>query len=164
MVQFESPDPLRRQASLLAFALTVTTVSLLSILVLERLAYAGAFRSSSVTARVVAAQLALSAPSLINLAAVWQLRRAVNEIARGELFGLTVVRAFKRVGLLLAVGAACSILLMPAFARALGYATQRLIDADLSTLILGALGLALMFVGGLVERAASTKRELEEFF
>ena len=155
---------LRRRAARMRLALLAAAAALLLILLLERLSYAGAFSGAEVAPAVIAAQLTLSAPSLINLLALWQLGDAAGRVARGDLFGALIVRAFRRVGTLLALSSAVSILLMPILASNMGYPIERLIDADVSTLILGALGIALTFIGSLVERAGQAHRELEEFF
>jgi hypothetical protein len=157
-------ESLRRRAARMRLALLMAAAFLLLILVLERMSYAGAFSGTGTTPAAVAAQLTLSAPSLINLLALWQLADAAGRVARGDMFGGLIVRAFRRVGTLLAISSAVSILLMPALARSMGHAVARLIDADVSTLILGALGIALIFIGSLVERAGQAHRELEEFF
>jgi hypothetical protein len=156
-------DRLRKRAVRLRKGLTAACWFLLALLVSERLAYAGAWRGAF-DAGEGARQAVLAIPSLIYLAALWQLRQVAAAAAGGDLFGRAVVRGLKRVGALLAAGAAVTILVMPLLTRMLGGTVERLIDADIATLILGALGLGLLFLGSLVERAGLAQRELEEFF
>ena len=156
-------DSVRKSAALLRRLLTTATLALLSILVAERLGYIGAYRGAFEAARLPA-QLVLSLPALLNLAALWSLRAAAAAAADGEPFGRMAVSACRRVGALLAASAVTALLIVPALARLLGDAPPRLIDADISTLVLGAIGLAMMFVGKLIARAGAAQRELEAFF
>lgn len=153
----------RRSATRLRRFLTFATCFLAIVLIAERLGYSGAY-GPGLDPRKLAAQLALSLPAIINLAALWFLRTAVAAAANGEPFGRVVVSAFRRVGALLAAGAFTAILVVPILARLIGEPVERLIDADISTLVLGTLGLGLLFVGTLIDRAGTTQRELEEFF
>jgi hypothetical protein len=134
------------------------------VLIAERLGYAGAYRPGQFNLREFAVQLALSLPAFMNLAALWFLRSAVASAAAGEPFGRLVVSAFRRVGALLAASALTALLIAPLLARLAGEQMPRLIDADISTLVLGTLGLGLLFVGTLIDRAGAAQRELEEFF
>ena len=156
-------DSVRKSAALLRRLLTAATFTLLFILVAERLGYAGAYRGAFDAARLPE-QLVLSLPALLNVAALWSLRGAVAAAAAGEPFGRMAASAFHRVGALLAASAVTALLVVPALARLLGPAPPRLIDADISTLVLGAIGLAMMFVGKLIARAGAAQRELEAFF
>lgn len=157
-------DPIRVSAARLRALLTAATLALVVILISERLGYAGAYAPGGLDAAQLPKQFLLSLPALMNLAALWCLRGAVAAAADGEPFGRVVVSAFRRVGALLAASAATALLIVPALARLLGPAPERLIEADISTLVLGAIGLAMMFVGKLIARAGAAQRELEAFF
>jgi hypothetical protein len=154
----------RNSAARLRRILTFSTVFLALVLVAERLGYAGAYSAAGMDAHNLLVQLTLSLPAILNLAALWSLRTAVAATARGEVFGSVVVTAFRRVGSLLAASSFAVMLVMPLLARLMGQTVQRLIDADISTLVLGTLGLGLLFVGSLIDRAGAAQRELEEFF
>lgn len=156
--------PMQISAARLRTSLTAATLILLAILVAERLGYAGAFRREGLDTGRLPAQLALSLPALLNLAALWCLRGAVGAAAEGEPFGRMVVIAFRRVGALLAASALTALLIVPQLARLFGSPLMRLIDADISTLVLGMIGLGMMFVGKLIARAGATERELKAFF
>lgn len=157
-------DSVRVSAVRLRMLLTGAAVGLLLILVAERLGYAGAYRRGGVDAAQLPAQLLLSLPALMNLAALWCLRTAAAAAAAGQPFGRVAVTAFRRVGALLAASAATALLVVPLLARAIGQTPTRLIDADISTLVLGVIGLGMIFVGQLIARAAHAERELEAFF
>jgi len=163
-----TPDPaiayFRDSAARLRRILTFATAFLALILLAERLGYAGTYSTAGMDAHTLLVQLTLSIPAILNLAALWSLRTAVAATARGEVFGMVVVAAFRRVGALLAASSFAVMLVMPLLARLMGQTVQRLIDADISTLVLGTLGLGLLFVGSLIDRAAAAQRELEEFF
>ena len=157
-------DPVRKSAARLRTLLTAATLVLLAILVAERLGYAGAYRPGGLDAAQLRTQLVLSLPALMNLGALWSLRGAAGSAAEGQPFGRLVVLAFRRVGALLAASAVTALLVIPAVARFAGHRAERMIDADISTLVLGTIGLGMLFVGKLVARAGAAERELEGFF
>ena len=158
-------DRFRRSARRLRSVLTGATLFLAIVLVGERLGYAGAYGRGGLQAGELAEQLLFSLPTLMSLAALWYLRGAAAGAAAGAPFGRVVVRAFRRVGAWLAAGAVTAILVVPLAARLLlGEPAPRQIDADISALVLGAIGFGMLFVGLLIERAAAAQRELEEFF
>lgn len=158
------PDPFRRSAMRLRMLVSAATLSLALVLIAERLGYAGAYRGQGVRDADIAVQLVLSLPSILNLAALWSLRVAVSGGVEGRPFASAVAAAFRRMGALLAASSAAAILLVPLLARELGARFPRLIDADISTLVLGTIGFAMLFVGLLIDRAAAAERELQEFF
>lgn len=149
----------RRMARLLTFIFWLVAAALL----LERLGYAGIYRGT-VQPFALLEQLLLSLPAILYLTAVWQLRNALAAVASGNLFGDAVVRAIRRVGALLVVAALVSTFLLPPMSRALGQVMHRLIDLDVATFTIGAVGLGLWSLAHVVRRAAAHERELKEFF
>lgn len=149
----------RRMARLLTFIFWLVAAALL----LERLGYAGVYRGS-VRPLALLGQFLLSLPAILYLAAVWQLRKALAAVAAGNPFGDAVVRAMRRVGVLLAAAALVSTLLLPSLSHALGKTMHRLIDLDVATFTIGAVGLGLWTLAHVVRRAAAQDRELKEFF
>lgn len=134
------------------------------LLLLERLAYAGAFAGGGLSPGAVGRQLVFATPAILYLAALWQLKQAVAPVARGALFAASANAALRRAGFLLVGGALVTIFLMPALHRLLGQAYPRLIDFDVATIILAAIGAALALVARLLERAGAVERELDEIF
>jgi hypothetical protein len=132
-------------------------------LVAERAGYAGAYRGTA-TAQSIGIQLLLAAPTLAYLGALWQFRALANRVARGEGFAVPAALALRRAGLLLGGGAFLSLLAVGPLHRAAGVPYARLIDLDVSTLIIGAIGLALFLVARLIDRARAVQSELDEIF
>ena len=164
----DSTDPLRLSAIRMRQFMTGLILFLAFVLVAERAGYAGAWGSAAAPdtalARSLLIQLVLAVPALLYLAALWQLRRAVAAVAAGEPFGAAVVRALRRLGLLLMLGALAGLLVLPSAHRLLGQPYPRLLDFDLASLIIAGIGLGLTFLAGLVERARAVQRELDEIF
>lgn len=157
------PTRIARDARRLSQGLTLLFIVVAVTVLAERLGYAGAYATAPRPA-AIAHQLLLALPTLIYLAALWQLRRGVAAVARGELFGRTVARTLRHVGWLLVAGAALTILAMPTLHRWLGESYPRLIDFDIATLVLGAIGVALAFFARLLEQAGLVQQELDEMF
>jgi hypothetical protein len=164
----DDTDRLRRSATRLRGLLTGLILFLALVLVAERAGYAGAWGAERPAGTGLAPslliQLALAVPALLYLAALWQLRRAVAAVAEGAPFSAAVVRALRRLGLLLAFGALAGLLAMPAVHKLLGLPYPRLLDHDLATLIIAGIGLGLAFLARLVERAGTVQHELDEIF
>jgi hypothetical protein len=62
------------------------------------------------------------------------------------------------------IGGAALTLAMPPLHRLLGQAYARLIDFDVATLVIGGIGLGLVFLARLIDRARLVEAELEEIF
>lgn len=161
MIDRYPSERLQARARTLRSVFTAGIVVISALLLLERLGYAGAYRAPGLQPREAANQLLLSVPAIIYILALWQLRQAAAEVARGDMFGRVVVTALRRVGALLALGAAATLFVSPLLARLAGEPMTRLINADVATLVIAAIGLGLTFFASLLERAAG---ELEEFF
>jgi hypothetical protein len=163
MAETEPSDlGLDRFARRLARFLTAIFWGVAALLLLERLGYTGLYRGTADPAQI-ALQLLLSLPAALNLASLWMLRRAVASMAGGDFFGPNAISALKAAGILLIAGSVAA-LLLPLLSRALGQADLRLINADVATLILAAIGVGQLFIGAVMERAAAAERELREFF
>ena len=162
----DSTDPLRLSAIRMRQFITGLILFLAIVLVAERAGYAGAWGGPADAdfAGSLLVQLVLAVPALLYLAALWQLRRAVAAVAAGEPFGAAVVRALRRLGLLLMLGALAGLLVLPSAHRLLGQPYPRLLDFDLANLIIAGIGLGLAFLAGLVARAGAVQRELDEIF
>lgn len=157
---------LARAAARLRVILSGLVLFLALALLAERLGYAGAYRGTQPYRDLLAAlprQCVFAAPAAAYLAALWQLRQVTAMVARGAAFGVAIVRALRRVGLWLIGGAALS-LAMPLLHRLLGEVYQRLIDFDVATLTIGGIGLGLVFLARLVDRAGAVQSELDEIF
>lgn len=163
-----NPDALRAFAARLRRFLSALVLFLAFVIVAERAAYAGLFGSGAATshdrAYAVGLQALLSAPSFLYLAALWQLREAAAAAAQGAPFGPLAVRSIGRVGFCLIAGAALALFALPALFSLLAEPRIRLIDHDVATLIIAAIGVGLSFLGRLLARAAEAEAELEQIF
>lgn len=167
MIEADPAAALPRAAARLRRMLSFLLGFAILLLLLERLAYAGAFlpdRGAAAFVPALGRQLVFAAPAILYLLALWHLRQALAWAARGAPFGPLVPVALERVGWLLVAGAAVAIFLMPAAHRLLGVGFARLIDHDLASIILAAIGAGLTFLARLIRRAAEIEGELDEMF
>jgi hypothetical protein len=162
------PDPTHDSAALTASAtrlrgiLTALVAFLVAALVAERLGYAGLYRGIATPAGL-ARQMLFASPAAAYLIALWQLRHVAAAVAEGAAFGSAAVRGLRRVGLSLIAGAILA-LAMPALHRLLGQDYVRLIDFDVATLVIAGIGLGLVFLARLLDRAGAVQAELDEIF
>jgi hypothetical protein len=107
--------------------------------------------------------LAYRLPMLFYLWAIWDSRRAIASIGKGELFGTAVPRMLGRVGLALFLGGIVNVfgapLLLWAFTGrgAIAY-------YDVAAITVGVVGLTLVLVAQLLAQAAAMHQELDEMF
>lgn len=102
-------------------------------------------------------------PMLFYLWAIWDCRRAISSIGKGEMFGTVVPRLLARVGLALFLGGIVNVFGAPLLVwLALGRGS--LAYYDVAAITLGVVGLTLMLVAQLLAQAASMRRELDEMF
>ena len=65
---------------------------------------------------------------------------------------------------MLTASALTGLFMVPVLAPLFDGQPERLIDADISTVVLGVIGIGMIFVGSLIDRAGAAERELEAFF
>jgi hypothetical protein len=122
----------------------------------------------------------LWSPSIFYLYALWAVRSAFRDFARGGVFGSAIATGCTRAGIALAIGATLSAVGVPNIMRVLH--AQGLVEKPPSTytsvlifdtayLAVGVVGLALVLLGRLLQRAAeiqseaaAMRDELDEFF
>lgn len=159
---------IRVRSARLCTMLTVLTVSLFGLLLIERFS-AALIAAASSTARADAfgrlgVQFVEALPEACYLLALWWIRDALAAIANGDLYGNVVIRMLDRVGVVLAVGAFASVFLVPATARLLGSDVGYWIAYDVSGLVLGAIGVSLKIVADVLRHAAAMKADLDGIF
>jgi hypothetical protein len=102
-------------------------------------------------------------PMLFYLWAIWDARRAIASIGKGELFGTVVPRLLTRVGLALFLGGLVNVFGAPLL---LWLVSGRGAVAyyDVAAITLGVVGLTLVLVAQLLSQAAAMRQELDEMF
>lgn len=147
---------------------TVLWVVCLLLIVGERFSAAAieVFRSgfASEAVRAFACQAVAAVPEALFLLALWWVREALDAFSRGELFAVPMTRMLDRVGFVLACGAAVRILIVPGVCRLLGFDAGYWIAFDTASLVLGAIGLALKAIAGVLRHASALQSELDEIF
>lgn len=173
-------ERLRRHSRWLSrLTLTLLTLTALIILVPTLLGIAAAAGGEALRPRVALA-LVIWSPSLFYLFALWAIARAFGGFARGGVFGAAMARGCTRAGIALALGSAASAIGVPNLMRLLyaqgitppprtGAGTVLIFDT--AYLAVGVVGVALVLVGRLLDRAAeiqaeagALRAELGEFF
>lgn len=147
---------------------TILWSACVTLVVLERFSAAtirvvsSGFAASEL--RAFACQLAAAIPEALFLWGLWWVRAALAAFARGELFALPITEMLERVGMLLACGSAVRILVVPGVCRLLGFNAGYWIAFDAASLVLGATGLALRAIAGVLRHASAIQSELDEIF
>lgn len=165
---------LERGAARLRGWCTALILLLLAVIVLEIAARAGAFTIHTVAGagefgeavgfHRLGLNLLFAVPALLQLAALWSVRQSLSGVASGALFTPTLSRLLRQVGLLLLLAAATTLVLAPWLHGLAAEEFPRRVEFDVANLVLGALGLTLMFLARLFERAMDLQRELDDIF
>ena len=157
----------RLSARMRSFA-TALWIVCLTLVVLERFSAATirVFSSdfASEPLRWLTCQAVAAVPEALFLLGLWWARDALAAFSRGELFELPVTRMLDRVGIVLALGSAARILVVPGACRLLGFNAGHWIAFDAASMVLGAIGLALKAIAGVLRHASAIQSELDEIF
>lgn len=147
---------------------TVLWIVCLTLVLLERFSAAGIKVFASGFADMAlwefACQAAAAVPEGLFLLGLWWIRVALAAFSRGELFAIAMTRMLDRVGVVLACGSAARIFIVPGVCRLLGFDAGYWIAFDAAGLVLGAIGLALKAVAGVLRHASTIQSELDEIF
>jgi hypothetical protein len=147
---------------------TILWAGCLTLVVLERFsavtirAFASGFAGPAL--RELACHAAAAFPEALFLVGLWRIREALAAFARGELFAPAMTRMLERVGVVLACGALVRIAVVPAVCRLLGFGFGYWVAFDTAALVLGAIGLALRAIAGVLRHASVIQSELDEIF
>lgn len=168
MVPNQDTHALRADAARLGKIVGVLALVLWVLLVLERLgAPAAEIARRGVhadTVRGLVGPLIAIAPDAAYLVTLHSIRAALASFARGEFFAPTVTRLLARIGALLAIGAFAATFVVPLAERALGSSPGYWIAFDVSGLVLGTIGLALILIARVLQRASAIEAELAGIF
>lgn len=164
----ETTASIRLHSARMRRFVTILWTVCLTLVVLERFSNAGiqAFRSgfAGEAARALACQAVAAVPEALFLLGLWWVRDALAAFSRGELFTLPMTRMLDRVGIVLALGSAVRIFLVPGACRLLGFDAGYWIAFDAAGLVLAALGLAFKAIAGVLRHASTIQSELDEIF
>jgi len=147
---------------------TILWAACLILVVLERFSAATIrlFTSGFAEAalRALACQAVAAVPEGLFLLGLWWVREALAAFSRGELFAIPMTRMLDRVGVVIACGSAMRIFLIPGACRLLGFDSGHWIAFDAAGMVLGAIGLALKAIAGVLRHASTVQSELDEIF
>jgi hypothetical protein len=161
-----APDHFRNQCRLLRVA-TLFVFACLCVLVgvIDVAAITGAWRPPD-PARISATEAMLAAvrflPALGYLWALWAVQRALGDLARGALFQPAVARAMRHIGIGVLAGALFNVFAVTNVSRWICGCQGVYLYFDLSGIVLGVVGAALVLMARLVDQARALQAELDE--
>ncbi len=103
-------------------------------------------------------------PALGYLWALWAVQRALADLAGGRMFHPTVARAMRQIGIGVLVGALLNVFLVTNLSRMIVGGQGGYLYFDLSGIVLGVVGAALILLARLVDQARELQAELDEIF
>lgn len=160
------PDRFRSQCRLLRVATLVVFGALCLMLGAVALAAAWPWRPPTAPARISDTQALLLAvrflPALGYLWALWAVQRALGDLAAGRLFHPTVARAMRQIGIGVLAGALFNVVAVTNLTRWIAGGEGGYLYFDLSGIVLGVVGAALVLLARLVDQARALQAELDE--
>lgn len=103
-------------------------------------------------------------PALGYLWALWAVQRALGDLAGGRLFNATVARAVRHVGIGVLAGALLNVFAVTNLSRWIAGGHGSYAYFDLSGIVLGVVGAALVLLSRLVDEARALQDELDGIF
>ena len=116
-------------------------------------------RISATDAALVAVHLT---PALGYLWALWAVQRALGELAAGATFQPAVARAMRHIGIGVLAGALFNVFAVTNLSRWISGGHGGYLYFDLSGIVLGVVGAALVLMARLVDQARALQAELDE--
>ena len=101
-------------------------------------------------------------PGLGYLWALWAVQRALGDLSAGRLFHPTVARAMRHIGIGVLVGALLNVFAVTNVSRWIAGGHGGYLYFDLSGIVLGVVGAALVLLARLVDQARALQAELDE--
>lgn len=101
-------------------------------------------------------------PGLGYLWALWAVQRALGDLAAGRLFHAAVARAIRHIGVGVLVGALLSVFAITNLTRLIQGGQGGVAYFDLSGIVLGVVGTALVLLARVVDSARALQAELDE--
>lgn len=94
--------------------------------------------------------------------ALWAVQRALEDLAAGRLFHETLTRGLRNVGLGVLAGALLSVFAITNLTRMIAGGRGNLMYFDLSGIVLGVVGAALVLFSRVIDHAREVQAELDE--
>lgn len=101
-------------------------------------------------------------PGLGYLWALWAVQRALGDLAAGRLFHPTLARALRHIGIGVLAGALLSVFAVTNLSRWILGGQGSVLYFDLSGIVLGVVGAALVLLARVIDRARALQAELDE--
>jgi hypothetical protein len=109
-------------------------------------------------------RLVVALPAVGYLWALWSAQRALGDLAAGRTFQPTVSRAMRHIGAGVLAGALIEVFAMTNLMRLVLGGTGSYLFFNLSAIVLGVVGAALVLLARLVDEARAMQVELDEIF
>ncbi|QIL20815.1 DUF2975 domain-containing protein [Thermomonas sp. HDW16] len=158
------PGRFRNQCRLLRIATLVVFAGLFLLLALGMIGLpwqAAADMPSARDTRVLLSVVGFL-PGLGYLWALWAVQRALGDLAAGRLFQPTVARAMRQIGIGVLAGALLNVFAVTNLSRWIVGGHGSYAYFDLSGIVLGVVGAALVLLAHLVDQARALQAELDE--
>lgn len=107
--------------------------------------------------------LARLLPGLGYLWALWAVQRALGDLAAGRLFHAALARALRQIGIGVLAGALLSVFAVTNLSRWIMGGSGSVMYFDLSGIVLGVVGAALMLLARVIDHARALQAELDGF-
>jgi len=158
-------DHFRRQCRALRLATQIVFFGL-SLLVLSGAAGLPWFPNGAKLPQDFATRLALlgvqALPALGYLWALWSVQRALGDLALGRIFHPTLARALRHIGIGVLAGSLLKVFAVTNLTRLLIEVRGSYAYFDLSAIVLGVVGAALVLLARVVDEARLVQAELDE--
>ena len=158
------PDRFRDQCRLLRIATLVVLSGLFLLLALGMVGLPWRLATDANSGWSTRALLSVVRflPGLGYLWALWAVQRALADLAGGRLFHPTVARAMRHIGIGVLVGALLNVFAVTNLSRWIAGGHGGYLYFDLSGIVLGVVGAALVLLARLVDQARALQAELDE--
>ena len=101
-------------------------------------------------------------PALGYLWALWSVQRALGEVGAGRIFHSTVARALRHIGIGVLAGSLLKVFAVTNFTRMIVGGQGSYVWIELSAIVLGVVGAALVLLARVVDEARLVQAELDE--
>ena len=158
------PDRFRSHCRLLRIAALVVFVGLFLLLAMGMVGLPWRLATNADQGWTTRALLSVVRflPGLGYLWALWAVQRALADLADGRLFHPTVARAMRHIGIGVLVGALLNVFAVTNVSRWIAGGHGGYLYFDLSGIVLGVVGAALVLLARLVDQARALQAELDE--